>query len=85
MDQERYGARHAADYADFLVAEIGTLKAQPAQGRNVPEHPDLLQFVVKRNPRGHGHIAFYQVAGDTIQIVRVLHTARDWPNLLKDE
>lgn len=79
---EAYGERHANEYVAFLYSEMERLGDRTEQSRSVPGHPDLLQLTMRRGSRGHGHIAFYRVEDDTVRIVRVLHTARDWPNLL---
>jgi toxin ParE1/3/4 len=43
------------------------------------EAPQLKTQIFPKN----GYLIFYQVHGDGVEILRVLHTARDWPKLVR--
>ena len=77
------GEPQADRYVASLYAEMQKLGREPDKGKRVPDRPGLLGLTMRRTNGGHGHIAFYRVANDEVRVVRVLHTARDWPNLLE--
>lgn len=76
------GESHADRYVAHLYAEMEKLGGSPNRGKRVPDRSGLFQLTIRRG-RGHGHVAFYRIERDEVRIVRVLHTARDWPNLLE--
>ena len=57
---------------DRVIGEVARLQSHPAMGRpgRVPETRELV--IVP-------YIVAYRVKGSTIQILRVLHSAREWP------
>ncbi len=66
--------------AGTFVAELrercGVLAEQPLIGRERPElHPDLRGFPMGR------YVIFYRVLTDEVEIVTVIHGARDIENL----
>jgi plasmid stabilization system protein ParE len=81
----QYDADHADRHAAFLLHRIEALAARPAAGTVVPEVQGMWRETLRRRQRGHGHIVFYVVEADVMQIVRILHTARDWPKLIDGE
>jgi len=68
----------AADrWVDELDKAFGTLATQPKMGRARPElAPDLRSFPFGR------YVIFYMPLSDGIDVVRVLHSARDIDGLL---
>jgi toxin ParE1/3/4 len=71
----------AADrWVDELDKAFGTLATQPTMGRARPElAPDLRSFPFGR------YVIFYMPRSDGIDVVRVLHSARDIDGLLPGE
>lgn len=74
----------------FLVAAEETferLAAMPGVGaRYAAEHPLLGELrVVSVAPRFKLYLVFYRITDDGIEIVRILHGARDIPRLLNTE
>jgi toxin ParE1/3/4 len=79
LDEEaEYIARDNADAAARVVARIATsidrLAAHPASGRP-GRVPGTRELVVSGTP----YIVPYRVRRDTIEILRVFHAARKWP------
>ena len=66
----------------FLFGKIEHLTDHPSAGIPVPERTGVRRFTAKRRSKGHGHIIFYIALVDRIVVVRVLHTAQDWPQIL---
>ena len=54
-------------------------------GQPVPGWPRFRRLTARKKSGGYGHIAFYTVEEHLVVVVRVLHTSRDWPDLLEDE
>jgi len=76
----------ADDYEAFLLEKIDELKAAYTDGRPVPLAKQYQYITARKSKGGHGHYVVYQVNGSTVEILRLLHTRRDWQNrLLKGE
>ncbi|NVO00703.1 MAG: type II toxin-antitoxin system RelE/ParE family toxin [Geobacteraceae bacterium] len=58
-----------------VVRAVSLLKEQPGIGRS-GRLPDTKELVIPNTP----YIVPYRVKGDTVQILRVYHTARKWPD-----
>jgi len=68
----------------FLVATYDTfefLAANPGMGRSRADlgFPDVRSWRVRGFPR---HLIFYRLVSDRVQVLRVLHGARDLPSEL---
>jgi plasmid stabilization system protein ParE len=72
---EIYGVEHADKYREFLLNKLAQLGEYPEWGYHVEGFPQLRCFIMRRRPSGHGHAAYYDLRGNTIRIVRALHTA----------
>ena len=64
----------AARVVERIQASIRLLADLPHRGRP-GRWPSTRELVVARSP----YIAPYRVVGDLIEILRVFHTARHWP------
>ncbi|MEQ1934287.1 MAG: type II toxin-antitoxin system RelE/ParE family toxin [Fimbriimonadaceae bacterium] len=73
-----YGERRADKYISFLESEIQRIASQPTIGTLVPEVPGLRRHLAKRRARGHGHIIFYRIVDEQLQVIHIFHTAQDW-------
>jgi toxin ParE1/3/4 len=78
-------ARHIADdnpsaalrWLDELERHLGNLGAMPGIGTPRPEvRPDLRLFAVG------SYLILHRVVGDAVEVVRVVHGARQWQDLL---
>ena len=65
--------RAALDLDELLSASAQRLTANPAIGRP-GRVPGTRELVAHRN-----YIVIYDLAGDLVRVLRVLHTARKWP------
>ena len=63
---------NADQFLDYLIEQANLLTTLPKSGKARPElGPDLRSFPVEK------YILFYRRQGSTIELVRVLHAARD--------
>jgi addiction module toxin, RelE/StbE family len=67
--------RAAAEMVDRIVAAIERLKTYPALGRP-GRVPNTRELVLTATP----YIVPYRVKGKNIEILRVFHAARRWPD-----
>ncbi len=71
----------ADNLIDSFEIKVATLRDFPERNRIVDE-PMLrswgIRFVMVKN-----YLAFYTVTGDTVHVVRFLHSRRDWAYILK--
>ena len=78
-EEAAYVARDNPDAAARIVDRIATsvdrLAIHPASGRP-GRVPGTRELVVTGTP----YIVPYRVRGDTVEILRVFHAARKWPN-----
>ncbi len=73
-------ARNADTFASRIDKTFRVLARRPGIGRARPElYPDLRSFVVGK------HVVFYLPLTNGIDIIRVLHGARDIEAILEDE
>jgi toxin ParE1/3/4 len=64
----------AARMAERIASSIERLATYPASGRS-GRVPSTRELVVSGAP----YIVPYRVRGETVEILRVFHTARKWP------
>lgn len=76
---DHYGRSHASKYIQYLRSSIGSLRATPHHGSEIAQLPPYRKLLLLKRSGGHGHMAIYQVVGDVIRVVRILHTAQDYP------
>ena len=72
-----FGERQADSYVIELLGEYRRILAWPLATR---ERNDVRPPIRLRRFRAHN--IFYDVADDTVTIVRVLHHSADWVNIL---
>ncbi len=82
LDEEAdYIARDDPDAAARMVQRIATaveqLTTHPASGR-IGRVPGTRELIVSGTP----YIVPYRVRGDAVEILRVFHAARKWPDKL---
>jgi toxin ParE1/3/4 len=49
------------------------------------EHPDLANLHKRSIPKFDNYLIFYRIVTDVVEIIRVLHGARDIPSTLVDD
>lgn len=74
---ERWGSTQADIYVDQLYERLQVLRKHPELGKAC----DDLRAGYRRLLVAH-HVAFYRIASDTIEIVRVLHERMDFDSHL---
>ena len=81
-NQARYTATHADKYLDFLEAETDQLATEYSLGKPVPDQPDY-RCRTFRKGRGGGFVVIFRVKSDSVEVLRYVHTARDWHGMAK--
>ncbi len=80
-NETSYGEAHAEAYIEFLIREMERIAAGEVMGKHVEDYPGVRTYIAKiRSSRSsHGHrILFREVEGG-IEVIRVLHTAMNFP------
>lgn len=77
---KRYGASHGDSYEAFLRDESERLETTYDSGSIVPLRPDFRYVTIRKRRSGHGHVVIYRIDGEQVQLLRVFHTAQDWPS-----
>lgn len=79
-----YGELHADRYLRFLEDEMARLAKRPELGKHVQDFPGISVHVAKVTPKrtAHGHRIFFREVDMGIEIIRILHTAMNWPSWL---
>ena len=72
-----YGLEHADRYLSFLEDETARLAVDYKLFATVPNRPGLQRMTIRKG-RGHGHVAVFEVKGETVEVLRYFHTAQDW-------
>jgi toxin ParE1/3/4 len=73
--QDNPEAAAAAETVSAIVKAVQTLKRFPALGR-----PGRITGTRELVVSGTPYIVPYRVRGDVVQLIRVFHAARKWPN-----
>jgi len=81
----RYGTDHAHRYVGFLFSKLRELSTDYFLGKAVPTVPRLSYVIIRRRRKGHGHLAVYELIGESIHVLNVYHTAQDWQAKLAEE
>lgn len=79
-NESTYGTGQANAYVAFLVSRAQDV--QLSELRPIESEPGWYFKVLKRRPRGHGHIAIYRVKDDSVDVLHFFHTAQNWPEKL---
>ena len=77
-----YDAEHAENYVNFLKVEVRGLATDYLDGRFVATAPELRYVTIRRNPKGHGHVAIYEVVDNRVVVLNFYHTSQDWQGKL---
>lgn len=82
---QQWGDAQAERYVAFLRETLTRLAQQPDLGAPVQDRPGSLVFLAKYNKRrsAHGHRIFFEETENGILILRILHTAMNWPDALR--
>ena len=82
-----WGEAQANRYVGFLRELFSNLAMEPTLGTSLEDFPGVLMHVAKFNRRrsSHGHRIFYREIDGGIRIIRILHTAMQWPDHLTIE
>lgn len=70
--KREWGQDQAQRYAAQLRQRIRSLREFPLRFPEVPERPGIRQM------RSGQHLLFYRVSADAVEIVNIVHVARDW-------
>lgn len=84
---QQWGDAHAERYITFLREIFASLAQEPKIGVPIDRRSGFLMFVAKYNKRRgtHGHRIFYTEIESGILIIRILHTAMNWSEILDAE
>jgi toxin ParE1/3/4 len=62
---------------DTIYSQVERLRSTPLMGR-IGMLPETRELILAPWP----YIAIYKVVGDTVRIIRIRHTSRQWPSSL---
>lgn len=81
-----WGEEQANRYLAFLSEVFAMIATEPMIGVAVDEFPHVRLYVAKYSRRraSYGHRIFYREVEDGIRIIRILHTAMNWPEILEE-
>ena len=79
---QQWGEAQADRYSTYIRDVLTQLAAKPHWGQPLIDWPNYLVFVAKFSKRrnSYGHRIFYTVVEDGILVIRILHTAMNWPD-----
>ena len=79
-----WGIEQAERYLSFLDEVFKVLVRDPKLGMRVEQHKGYRSYTAKykRRRSTHGHRIFYRETEYGILVVRILHTAMNWPDHL---
>lgn len=84
---DMWGEKQAERYLAFLKDVFDTLSSAPEIGDAVGVRPGFRVFLAKLRSRtsAHGHRVFYTYTDETVKIVRILHSAMYWPDVIMED
>ena len=79
-----WGEVQAERYLAYLKETFSCLAQNPALGYPIQDRDGYFVYTAKFKKRrsAHGHRIFYQIIENGILIIRVMHTAMNWPQEL---
>ncbi len=82
-----WGEPQAEKYLAFLTDVLNRLATDSRLGTPLSEYPDLLVYTAKIVARrsAYGHRIFFRPIPGGIRVIRILHTAMNWPDHLEKE
>lgn len=83
---QRWGEAQAERYIAYLSEIFAYLAREPSLGEPLRDWPGYRVYTAKYRKRrnAYGHRIFYREIEDGIRIIRILHTAMNWPDHLGD-
>lgn len=80
-NETSYGEVHARNFKEFLRSEFEALAENPALGFKVSGLEGYRLYVAKtrRSRNTAGYRVFYREVDEGIEVLRVMHTQRNWP------
>jgi plasmid stabilization system protein ParE len=81
-----WGGERARSYSSLLIADIESLVEERWRSRDVESREGVEEYVFKFNPKRstYGHRVLFRRIPEGIRVLRILHTAMDWPAHLDD-
>lgn len=81
---QQWGEEQAERYLAFLEETLEWLAREPGAGSPLEEWPEYRVYLAKirRRRSSHGHRIFYREIDGGIRVIRILHTAMNWPEHL---
>ena len=80
---EQWSEQQADDYAAFLDATTEQLAINPTTAPLVPDEPNTHCYVARWNNTRQGHRIFFEEIENGIYVLRILHTAMNWPDIVR--
>ena len=78
-----YSAEHGDFYLELLWENIFDLPNNYLRGTVVPNRPYTRTLLIQQKPRRHGHFIIYDIVEqESISVLRIVHSARDWQKLI---
>lgn len=83
-NESEYGFEHAKEYELGLFEFLEGIEKGMVVVRKLDEFGGVQCALFKwRRKRGsHGHLVFLRESDSWLEVIRILHTARDWPAVL---
>jgi len=83
--EQRWGSLQADNYDDFLVDTIQQLADNPGVAPLVENLDNIRSRTARWKGARHGHRIFFRETDYGIYVLRILHSAMDWPEHIKIE
>lgn len=82
-----WGEPQAERYLSYLRETFALLLDDPNLGSPIEGSPGYFSYTAKYSKRkaAHGHRIFYRPTDHGIRIIRILHTAMNWPDHFREE
>jgi plasmid stabilization system protein ParE len=77
-----WGERQADRYVAFLYDAIETLAQDPRPGASIEAIPGAFVVLVRWPKSRKGHRIVYEVFATHLDVLRIVHSARDLPSVL---
>lgn len=82
---ENGGDKQADKNEALLFRHIRSLSRFPELGESIPEFEGVRRLLIMQRSGGYGHIAIYRIFENSVQILLIFHSARDWETNLNKE
>jgi plasmid stabilization system protein ParE len=78
-----FGTHQANQYIQKIKTMILSIGDFGDTSHPIPDGNGIYQLLFRHRPRAHGHRIIWHWVDDHVEIIRIIHTSRNWQQLIE--